>query len=242
MILNYNDFGYPTNSPERKMENHSIGHGGLFKSIIEFNNFKTVVEIGVCRATTTKYLCEAVKTTGGSVHGYDLWETHGLKKQFKALSTKEKCEEYLNKFNFKNYKLIKIDTTSQEFRDAIKNNHKTIDFAFIDGCHSYSGVKNDFDVIYPYLSSSGVIAFHDTQMIDGCREFILDLRTKYNDGTYDIIDFPWGNGKKRCGVSLLVKRSYPVLKDIGLSQVCGSPSSPEEIRSRELEWYKSQLK
>jgi hypothetical protein len=134
--------------------------------------------------------------------------------------------------------LIKADTRSEKFPNLLKKKCPIIDFAFIDGCHSYYGLKNDFEAVYPLLSSRGIIAFHDTLMIDGCREFMLDLRTKYNDGTFDIVDFPWGGGS-RVGVSLLVKRSYPEIK-VGIREVCGSPSSMIEIENKEVEWLESE--
>ena len=115
-----------------------------------------------------------------------------------------------------------------------------IDFAFIDGDHSYNGIKNDFFIVYPLLSKTGIVAFHDTQRIDGCREFILDLRTKYNDGSFDIVDFPFGNKHRRVGISVLVKRTFPVL-NIPIDEICGSPSYPGDILKREKEWYKDQV-
>lgn len=232
---------YTENILNDDFERLSAAHGSLFKSIIEFNECKNILEIGVARATTTKYLCAAAQNTGGFVHGYDIFGTHGLQNQWSAFASKQQCESYLNHYGFDNYKLHQVDSKSDAFKELIKENHTTIDFAFIDGCHSYYGVENDFFAVYPYLSECGIVAFHDTQMIDGCREFILDLRTKFNDGTYDIIDFPFGNEIQRCGVTLLVKRSYPVL-NLGLTESCGSPSTLEEIRERELKWYKSELK
>lgn len=84
-----------------------------------------------------------------------------------------------------------------------------------------------------------MIAFHDTLRISGCREFMLDFRTKFYDGTYDIVDFPFGNGDRRVGVSLLVKRTYPVL-GIGIDEDSGCKSSPIEIYKREQKWFKGQ--
>lgn len=39
---------------------------------------------------------------------------------------------------------------------------ESIDFAFIDGDHSYEGVKKDWKIIQPKLSSWAVVVFHDT--------------------------------------------------------------------------------
>lgn len=38
---------------------------------------------------------------------------------------------------------------------------RSIDFLFIDGDHTYSGIKRDFQDYSPYVRHGGVIAFHD---------------------------------------------------------------------------------
>ena len=42
-----------------------------------------------------------------------------------------------------------------------------IDFAFIDGQHIYSYVKNDFDLLWPRVRKGGAVAFHDISWSDG---------------------------------------------------------------------------
>lgn len=217
------------------MEKWSQEHGKLLQHIIEFNQYKVCVEVGVAFGTTTLYLCEGAKKHGGHIFGFDIWDVHGQNRQFKQISSKEDVENYLRSRNLYNFSLEKIDTKSEKFKERIKE-LGIIDFAFIDGCHSYIGLKNDFDVIYPNLSKFGTIVFHDTLKIDGCREFVLDLRTKYYDGTFDIIDFPWGNLERRVGISILVKRSYPIC-DIKIDEECGNVSGIESIYQREKEWY-----
>jgi len=85
----------------------------------------------------------------------------------------------------------------------------------------------------------GYGVFHDTCKIDGCREFIIDLITKYNDGTYDIINLPWDNKHKRSGISILQKRTYPVC-GYKIDEICGPPSEPKEIYEKEKIWYKKE--
>ena len=93
--------------------------------------------------------------------------------------------------------------------------------------------------MYPLLSLNGIIAFHDTLRISGCREFIIDLRTNYYDGTYDIVNFPYGNGNRRVGVSLLVKRTYPTI-GICIDEEIGSKSKSKRIYLKEQNWFKEQ--
>jgi predicted O-methyltransferase YrrM len=40
-------------------------------------------------------------------------------------------------------------------------NGNQLDFLFIDGDHSYEGVKKDFEMYSPLVRKGGIIAFHD---------------------------------------------------------------------------------
>ena len=49
--------------------------------------------------------------------------------------------------------------TSEEFADNYKKNK--YDYIYIDGDHSYEGVKNDFELFWPRLKKGGFLVFHD---------------------------------------------------------------------------------
>lgn len=223
-------------------------HSPFLESLIYLNQCKVVVEIGVAEAKTTSYLCRGAARVGGFVYGYDIWDTHGLQNQFQHWSSKEKCEAYLREQNLTNFHLTKINSKTPEFHALIKERHPVIDLAFIDGCHSYEGIKNDFDAVYNQLSETGIIVFHDTMSIDGCREFIIDLRTKFWDGTFDVITFPfgsmvYGNGQvvnRRTGISMLVKRSFATL-ELPIDELCNTEDRTQEIYVKEEDWYESEL-
>jgi len=224
-------------------------HRPLLESLVYLNQAKVIVEVGVAEAKSTDWLCRGAKLRGGKVYGYDLWDTHGLKNQFQHWSSKEKCEEYLTSKGHTNFELTKINSRTPEFAELIKTKHPIIDLAFIDGCHSYDGIKNDFDAIYPQLGETGVIVFHDTMRIDGCREFMIDLRTKYNDGTFDLVTFPYGSMAYsdgsvydiRTGISVLVKRSFATLVR-PISEQCNLDEHFNDIYVKEEEWYEAELK
>jgi hypothetical protein len=223
--------------------------GPLLESLVYLNQAQVIVEVGVAEAKSTDWLCRGAKLRGGKVYGYDLWDTHGLNNQFQHWSSKEKCEEYLQSKGHTNFELTKINSRTPEFAELIKTKHPSIDLAYIDGCHSYDGIKNDFDIIYPLLSECGVIVFHDTLKIDGCREFMIDLRTKFWDGTYDLITFPWGSMfysdgnvvNRRTGISVLAKRSFATL-DLPIDEQCNLDEHFQEIYVKEEEWYEAELK
>ena len=131
---------------------------------------KVIVEIGVCRGYTTRYLCEAAMLTNGKVYGFDIWAQHGLLGQYSQRQdngeTEEEVRKYLNKLGYDNFTLTTIDTINdQQKTETILNellSEDKIDLGFIDACHSYVGIKNDFEIVYPRLAEHGIIAFHDT--------------------------------------------------------------------------------
>ncbi len=116
--------------------------GPLLESLVYLNQAKVIVEVGVAEAKSTDWLCRGAKLRNGFVYGYDLWDTHGLMNQFQHWSSKEKCEAYLQSKGHTNFELTKINSRTPEFAELIKTKHPVIDLAFIDGCHSYDGIKN----------------------------------------------------------------------------------------------------
>jgi len=68
-----------------------------------------------------------------------------------------------------------------------------LDFLFIDGDHSYEGVRSDYEMYGPLVRPGGIIAFHD---------IVPDFRTRYGIETAsDVGEVPrfWGELRTRCG-------------------------------------------
>jgi len=59
--------------------------------------------------------------------------------------------------------LLTADSHSGETlaRVSALTGENTVDLLFIDGDHSYAGVKRDFEMYSPLVRSGGVVAFHD---------------------------------------------------------------------------------
>lgn len=55
-----------------------------------------------------------------------------------------------------------VEVVRSNSHDAAKHWTRPIDLIFIDGDHSYAGVKADWDLFSPFLTTSGVAIFHDT--------------------------------------------------------------------------------
>ena len=64
----------------------------------------------------------------------------------------------------KDLRFILGDSHSQSTCDKVEEvTNGSIDFLFIDGDHSYDGVKADYRRYEPLVAKGGIIAFHDIQ-------------------------------------------------------------------------------
>lgn len=102
--------------------------------------------------------------------------------------------------------LLREDSHQTQTFDSVKQllNDQSIDFLFIDGDHTYEGVKADFEMYAPLVRSGGLIAFHDTLP----RPDFPDIEVyrfwdelKAHHDTTDLIG-PEGSGKK-IGIGIL---------------------------------------
>ena len=59
------------------------------------------------------------------------------------------------------FKLFIADSQTEETRDKVKEFCPKYDLIFIDGDHSYEGVRRDFELYQELLSPRGYIVFHD---------------------------------------------------------------------------------
>ncbi|MBF0344480.1 MAG: class I SAM-dependent methyltransferase [Nitrospirae bacterium] len=77
-----------------------------------------------------------------------------------------------------------------------------LDFVFIDGDHSFEGVKSDFLTYWPLLSNDGVLAIHDVDCphvpeVKDIYEFVQELRQL--DFSMDVVHIDY------CGVAIIKK-------------------------------------
>ena len=77
-----------------------------------------------------------------------------------------------------------------------------LDFLFIDGDHSYEGVKRDFEMYSPLVRKGGIIAFHDIvpgppEKVGGVPKFWQEIKHKFKH--IEIVK-DWGQGGYGIGV------------------------------------------
>lgn len=125
---------------------------------LEKNRPNNIVEIGTARggtlflftriASDNAFVISIDQIGANYMGGYPEWKTNF----YKSFAQKNQTIH-----------LIRADSHDRETLKNLKNilSDKEIDFLFIDGDHSYSGVKRDFELYSPLVRNGGIIAFHD---------------------------------------------------------------------------------
>ncbi|MCB0331096.1 MAG: class I SAM-dependent methyltransferase [Bdellovibrionales bacterium] len=125
-----------------------------------------IVEIGSWKGKSTVWLASAAKKgQRGKVHAIDPHvgsDEHQPGGDFhkdlpQAGSTFQEFQQNINSFGLNDWVIPHL-TPSQE---AARSWQGDIRLLFIDGDHSFEAVKADFQLFSPYVSTGGVIAFHD---------------------------------------------------------------------------------
>jgi len=119
---------------------------------------KTILEIGTSRGGSLFILCRLSAPDGTIISvdmpgaGYGEAYTPAHARLFELFPSKGQ-----------NLSLVKADSHSPATRSRVDMllAGKKVDLLFIDGDHSYEGVKKDFEMYSPLVADGGVIAFHD---------------------------------------------------------------------------------
>lgn len=100
--------------------------------------------------------------------------------------------------------LIRADSHSHITLEKVKSilAGRKIDFLFIDGDHTYEGVKRDFEMYSPLVRERGMIAFHDIvpgppENVGGVPKFWYEIKHKFKH--IEIVS-DWGQGGYGIGV------------------------------------------
>jgi len=103
--------------------------------------------------------------------------------------------------------LARVDSHDPRTRtkvDSILRGRK-IDFLFIDGDHSYEGVKQDFEVFSPLVKNNGLIAFHDILSAKGLPDCGVDRFWSEISPDYEYRKLVGNNDQGWAGIGLIRK-------------------------------------
>ena len=149
---------------------------------------KNYLEIGVHNGCSMSYVLQSDYKVE-NCYGIDLFENTFYKDTLNKNKIFNNLQ-LLNK-NKNNIKLIKGNSRSKEIINSINNIN--FDIIFIDGDHTYEGVKNDFLNYYKLLNETGIMIFDDYNQAPnnkGVYKFINEIKNnkklfRYN---YSFID------------------------------------------------------
>jgi len=154
---------------------------------------KVVVEIGT-RMGGTLFLFTKVAANPATIVSIDFPDGHGggyLKSREKFYKSFALPLQQLH--------LIKGDSHSKETIQRLQEvlSGRQIDFLFIDGDHSYEGVKMDFEMYSPLVRSGGLVAFHDNKPTkenswSGVIPFWNEIKTKTKATEFFGDEDKWG--------------------------------------------------
>lgn len=105
---------------------------------------------------------------------------------------------------FELFKIVHNNTSFNQKYPEMEDGR--IDFLFIDGDHSYEGVKQDFEMYSPFVKPGGLIAFHDINDTQRHRDRNVNVAKFWNeiknDPRFDAVEF--NSNLDWAGIGLLI--------------------------------------
>jgi predicted O-methyltransferase YrrM len=142
---------------------------------------KNIIEIGTARGGTL-FLFSRVAADDASIISIDLMSEKsggGYPKWkaplYRSFALKDQQIHLLNEDSHE-------EATRRKAEEILEG--EKVDFIFIDGDHSYNGVKRDFELYSPLVRKGGIIAFHDIAKpvpgsVEGVYKFWQEVIRKY---------------------------------------------------------------
>jgi predicted O-methyltransferase YrrM len=130
----------------------------LLYGLVKAMKPSVVVEIGSARGRSACFMAAALKENGkGKLYAIDPHTTTAWN-DCDSVDTYEVLLDNLDRSGVREYVEVLRSTS-----DAVSSNWTSpIDLLFIDGDHSYEGVKHDWEQFASFMQPHGAVVFHDT--------------------------------------------------------------------------------
>jgi predicted O-methyltransferase YrrM len=143
--------------------------------ILEKENPRTILEIGEARGGSAYTFCRSLNCE--KYIGVDLPDLHDIKltrdkKELLDLTATQTVHVRGNSHE---------ESTVNRVKESLGN--EGVDFLFIDGDHSYEGVKKDFELYSKLVCEGGIIAFDDIRHSEGVEKFWNEVKRDYKSET-----------------------------------------------------------
>lgn len=151
----------------------------------------TVVEIGGFEGVNTVILSKAMRKDG-KTFGIDPFFKGGLGLSYHKMI----AETHLKRNKVRDHVFL-IEKFSF---DAISDIPAKVDFIFIDGDHSWEGISKDWPLYADKLNHGGIMALHDTSVIDADGGYVQDSVRYYNEVIRHDDRFEWVENVDRMNI------------------------------------------
>ncbi len=151
--------GLAFTSLDRITSHSGVGDSAyLLYGLVRSAKPKVVVEIGSARGRSSCFIGMALKANGqGKLYAIDP-HTRTAWNDVDSVDTYGILVNNVRKLGIENYVEVVRDLS-----DRVADGwNRQIDILFIDGDHSYEGVKRDWSLFSPFVQPFGVVIFHDT--------------------------------------------------------------------------------
>jgi predicted O-methyltransferase YrrM len=145
---------------------------------------RCAVEVGSFQGVSAAIIARELDPAG-KLYCVDPWfEVNG----------KEDASLTIAKRHFRRNKVVdKIVLCQGVITEALGKMPNEIDFAFIDGDHTFPGLKTDWEILAPRLKLGGVICLHDTSVPPGAPELNFGSCQFFNevisqDRSFSLVD------------------------------------------------------
>ena len=172
------------------LNNGNLGYGWLHYAIIRSSRATRILCVGSRYGFIPAVCAMACRDNGdGKVDfvdaGFDMGDFEGPGTHWGGVGFWKKCnpKRYFGRFGLAKHIDLNVMTTEEYEK---KNKKKVYDYVYLDGDHSYEGVKRDFDLFWPKLKVGGFVALHDIGSPDkdgnvyGTRKFWKELYKKHH--------------------------------------------------------------
>ena len=151
-------------------------------------NCKSVLEIGSYVGASACCFGAAMKASGfGKVYCIDTWNNEGM-----AEGLRDTWQEFkINTVNCRDY-IVPVRGFSTEVVEDVASHTGSLDLLFIDGDHSYEGVKADWDAYNRFLKPGAIVVFHDCGWAEGVKRVIQEDVEPIVSGSDSLPNMWWG--------------------------------------------------
>lgn len=132
----------------------------LYQNAKNLKGNKVVVEIGSYLGKSTCAIAEGIRGKNINFYTIDTFENQAMTE-----GRRNTFEEFLK--NTSEYKDLITIKKGFSYDVVKKMQNVKIDFLWIDGDHTYQGVKRDIEDWVPLVKENGIVCFHDYKKLTG---------------------------------------------------------------------------